>query len=184
MQYFQLVKGLDLWALAPRLDSTDGDQVDVWAYRRSMPVDGPRPVPIEILRDDYKQSAEFNLGLYGVIVVSGRVGDLLRSFQPSINAQYIPADISGVEGEWEVLNLLDAVDCLDHAKSKIRYHDDSHLTKPGKPRSVERMIIDGDRAAGHELFRLVDWMGTVVASKRLKSLMESEGVTGVQYLPV
>lgn len=187
--FYDLYAQDDVWVLNPRMK--DGAKFgqpmysyDVWSFSRcERAVDIPIPVPFEIARLN-EGPVDFNEAVHGEIIVSGRCADVIRDTLDERTYQFVPARIEESSDRWEVLNILDRVDCLDHRQSKIRYNDDDHPDKPGKPRSVERMILDPQRAEGHDLFRLQDWEVAVVASDRLKSIFERAGINGIEYWPV
>lgn len=182
MRLYDVVPADCQWSLGLR--RLDGEMYgyDVWMFTQCRPAIGAiSPVPVEILADG--PVADFNDSNYAVII-SRRLADFLRDFLPADAAEYLPADVSGAEGEWEVLNLLESIDCLDRERSKIEYRDMSDPDRPGEPRSVNRMVLDPLRASGHDLFRLKDWKVAVIASERFKNAFQKAGFTGIDFWEV
>lgn len=179
MAFFELVTGDYQWVLGAEDKFADGRDVDVWAYGRCERVTETQPVPFVI--DAAGPKVDFNPTAYTTIVISRKLGDLLRSILPNDAVQFLPAQIEGATGDWEVLNILSCVDCLDRQRSLVEYFPADHPEKAGKPRSVMRLIVDPSKAVPHDLFRVDGWSVVVVASERLKRQMESAGITGVEY---
>ena len=158
---------------------------DTWAFGMCRPV-GDNPPPAIFDNIGNGPAVDFNLATDRAIVVSKPCADVLRSLLSEEVAEFISADVEGTKEEWEVINILDRVDCLDRQQSAIKYfpEDYSQPLKRGKPNSVERLIIDPTRAEGHDLFRLADWEVAVIASERIKQAMEDANITGVEFWPV
>lgn len=125
-------------------------------------------------------------GAFGIIVVSRRLGETIGSVADS-QIQRIPVSIRGHDGEWDILNVLRLVDCLDHNRSVITsyYPEDFHRREyAGTPSGIIRLIIDPDRVGDEHIFRIKDWDGPVIVSECLRDAVEESATIGVRFQQV
>ncbi|WP_350208195.1 DUF1629 domain-containing protein [Botrimarina sp.] len=180
LEYFDTLPSDNCWILGPHKSADDQYESDVWAFSRCQRVTKVlRPLQFDV--DQQGEVTDFNATVFGAIVVSERCKEMIRGVCGPADIEFLAADVSGAIGRWHVANLLACVDCLDHTLSKIRYYDEQHPRKPGKPRSVERIVLRSHLIAERHLFRLADWPCTVIASDFFKSRFESEGLTGIEF---
>lgn len=182
-RFFRLVVGdnEDAWHLQIAELFTDGSPLDIWAYGRCMRLERPKPVPFTIQVDG--QRIDHYHSAFGAIVVSKRLAVQWESIAGA-DIQRIPAFVEGDSGEWEVINIVSCVDCIDHKRSKITYYTDKHPERPGKPRGVLRLVLDRERIGNHHIFHPKDWEVVTIVSDAVKRAMEVMQATGVDYWPV
>jgi hypothetical protein len=182
VRFYELSFDDDLtrWQLGLARRFADGTPVDIWAYRRCTIIESSRPVPLEVTRAG--KEVDYNDTAFSATVVSERLAEIWKSFTPG-RIQLLPAEIARSSSVWYVANFLDCVDCIDHARSRIKYCPADDPDRPLKPRAVMRMVIDCARAEGHHLFRVVDWKVAVIVSAELREAMEERGFSGVEYEP-
>lgn len=180
MQYFKLaMANEDRWTLAIERQYPNGRDVDIWAYSMGQHA-AEEAVPFIV--DVEGEVVDFNPTAFGSIVVSSEMAELLSRFASS-EIQRIPAVVRGADGDWEVLNVVSVVDCIDHKRSKIQYFPLDHAEKPGKPRGIMNLVLDPDRAKGHHVFKPMDWLVATIVSADVKSALENAGISGVEYWP-
>jgi hypothetical protein len=182
-KFYELAVGndVDAWHLEAKDEFADGSPVDLWAYSRCERVDRPKPVPFAIqydgVRIDHYETA------FCVTVVSRRLAELWQDLA-SDDIQRIPAEVDGDSGEWEVINIVACVDCIDHTLSRITYYPTNHPEKPGKPRGVLRLALNPDRIGPHNVFHPRDWEVVTIVSNRVRQAMCEMGISGVDYWQV
>ena len=183
MMFYKLTFDDDLtrWQLRIGRKFSDGVLIDLWAYRRCQPVEHRLPVPFEISHPG--RSVDYNETAFSAIVVSSRLGQVWKEFA-SNSLQLITAEIVNSKTGWHIANIQDCVDCLDHTRSLIQYFPSDAADRPGKPRSVIKLVIDPEKARGHHLFHISDWRVVTIVSAELKRAMESTDISGVEYLPI
>jgi hypothetical protein len=182
VRFYELFFDDDLtrWQLGIARRFADGTPVDIWAYRRCTFIESPQPVPFEVTRAG--KSVDYNDTAFSATVVSERLAEIWKSFTPD-SIQLLQAEIARSSGVWYVANILDCVDCIDHARSLIKYCPPDDPDRPSKPRSVMKMVIDCAKAEGHHLFRIAEWKVATIVSAELREVMEEGGVSGVEYWP-
>ncbi|MCH7727851.1 MAG: hypothetical protein IH991_15435 [Planctomycetes bacterium] len=181
MKYFKLAMTNDeRWTLAIDRVFASGESVDIWAYSLGKVANANCSVPFH--QDVEGESVDFNPTAFGSIVVSTKMANVLAEFASS-DIQRIPAQVQGVQGDWEVLNVLSVVDCIDHELSKIQYFPDDHPEKPEKPRGIMKLVLDSGKASGRHVFKLKDWLVATVVSEDVKVALEDAGITGVEFWP-
>lgn len=126
---------------------------------------------------------DFNRDSLEVPIVSRCLAEVIERSAGS-DIQRIPASLNAAGGDWEVLNVLACVDCINHERSRITYYPDDDPHHPGKPRGVLELIINPSETAGHHVFRISDWKVAVIVSEQVKTAVEAMGATGVQFTPV
>lgn len=127
----------------------------------------------------------FSLGGLGDYFVKKSLMDRLLTALPVGVVQAIPVEIDGVDEPYEILNVLDVVDCVDEEKSEFSMCprwtvEDGRPDKVGDYR-IDSLRIDPIRANGHELFRTKGWLVGLVCSERIRDLLISQGVTGIRF---
>lgn len=126
---------------------------------------------------------DYNEEGFGTPLVRKRLADAVAPIAGA-DIQRIPATVEGDVGEWEILNVLACVDCIDHGRSQITYYPDNDPRYPRKPRGVLELIISPAKASGYHMFRVSDWRVAVLVSEQVKDAVEAIGATGVQFTPV
>lgn len=116
-----------------------------------------------------------------VFFLSARIMNVLRLAVGEVCVQGVPVEIEGVNEPFEILNVLDIVDCLDEGLSGLSWRLDSDGRRHYV---VNRLKVDAAKAAGHDLFRVETWPVALVCSKRIRDLLLAGGVTGVTFTPV
>ncbi|MGT2512646.1 imm11 family protein [Cupriavidus basilensis] len=86
---------------------------------------------------------------------------------------------------FEILNVLDIVDCVDEEKSDFSRwtEEDGRPDKVGDYR-MNVLRVNADKVAGHGLFRVKGWQIALVCSQRIRDLLIEHGVTGVRFTSV
>ena len=181
-EYFEMQMGDSdgEWCLAILDIYPNGSPVDIWAYNRCQPICEPRPVPFKIQLDGRR--VDFNPTAFGAMVVSRRMADRFEQISPC-EIQRIPANVEGESGEWEVINVLSCLDCIDEKASRIQYFPTNH-PKSGKPRSIFPLVLDSSRIGRHHVFHLKDWRVATIVSNVVKNAFDEIGATGIKYMPV
>ncbi|GAB7541132.1 imm11 family protein [Cupriavidus sp. 8B] len=118
-------------------------------------------------------------------VVSKTLMEVLRAALPAGQLQGIPIEIDGVGEPFEVLNVLDIIDCVDESKSDFT----CWTVEDGRPDKVgdycmNVLRVNADKVAGHELFRVKGRQIALVCSQRIRDLLVEHGVTGIRFTPV
>ncbi|CAG2149637.1 imm11 family protein [Cupriavidus numazuensis] len=130
----------------------------------------------------------FSLGGLGDYFVKKTMMDMLIGSLPAGTVQAVPVAIDGIEEPYEILNVLDIVDCVDEARTGFSMfprwtEEDGRPDKVGDYR-IDTLRIDPARAAGHDLFRVKGWLVGLVCSERIRDLLIELGVTGIRFTAV
>lgn len=149
--------------------------INIWACEL---LENPSPIHLQIFKDGKR--VDYDSIPFAIPVVSRRFADVVSAITPR-DIQRIPAIVAGDDGEWEVLNVLSRVDCIDLQRSWIA--PTFRGEKPGKL-SVNRLIIDRTRVGDHQVFRAKDWEVAFIISAKVKQALEAMGATGIEYVPV
>ena len=181
MRIYELVTADNSWILDILQSKEDRYPCNVHYFQFCKRVDIakiPNPLPMEVIGPG--TPVDFNLPLYGPLIVNKRCKLILQELLVPEAMQEIPVAIKGAEDEWYGINLLESVDCIDFNLSKAEYYDANH-SRAGELRSLDRMILDPEKAEGHDLFRVAGWRVAVIASERLMKTFEKAKITGLEY---
>lgn len=187
--YFELLydqSDVNMWHLHIDPELPDGTWWDVWAFTRCERISDPTPVTAMV--DKVGHEVDFNFASFNIPIVSRRLGNLIAS-AAGHNVQRMPVSIAGRQLEWEALNVLNCVDCLDHKRSIIDYYpqalSDPIVTKSpgraGKPRGVRKLAIDGRRVGEFHVFRIKHWEVPIIVSQDVRDKMLHEGISGIRF---
>lgn len=162
------------------------DAPDGWAYTRCERLPSDHPEQIGLWGTVYRkgQPVDFRTtGTCNVPIASQRFAKTIEEIAPN-DLQRIPFRIEGAEGEWEILNVLPLIDCLDRERSWITYFPENEPLCPsrsGKPRRVINLTIHADRTSGHQIFRIKDWQVVIAVSEQIKDAIERAELTGMKF---
>jgi hypothetical protein len=129
---------------------------------------------------------EFTFAGHDVPVVTKSVAQLMASICPS-DIQRFPVMVEGSQQEYEIINVVSLLPCIDKARSDIELWwttEDNRPDKIGDPKSIRKLVIDPHNAVGHHIFRPVGWKSILVVSDLLKDALLQESVRGVRFKSV
>jgi hypothetical protein len=110
-------------------------------------------------------------------VVVEPLAEALRELAPS-EVQLFPVEIPGQSRRYCILNVTEALDCIDERRTRGEHNP------PGssrKYRNLSDVHIVPEIAAGHHLFRLANWEVALICSKRVRELFELHRVRGALF---
>jgi hypothetical protein len=174
------------------LDSRDfryGVPVDTEpVFRLSSPRDGRMidvvpPLFVSLRRKG--PPLDFTLADFDVPVVTSRVAQLLASVAEA-DIQRFPVRVDGQAGDYEIVNVITRLRCIDLQRSDITYwtEEDGLPDMVGRPQMIADLIIDPVLAEGHHLLRPDGWAVALVASDVVKQILEDERITGIRFRQV
>lgn len=125
---------------------------------------------------------DFNLGDFDMVITKKNINEKIFS-QFKLKAQRIPVIIEGLKNDFEILNVLDLIACVDEVNSEFdKWTEmDGRPDKVGKFRMFTHLCIDEKKAEGHHLFRLAEWPIVLVVSNELKVFLEKIEVNGIVF---
>jgi hypothetical protein len=170
------------WLEQPQ--SANGREPDARTGRR---LKLSRPLKGAVKETPKGSPVDFTFAVLGTPVVKERVGRMLEALAPA-SVQRIPVRISGRPGRYEVLNFLEVVDCIDTRRSRIvcfpRDEAEDNSMQEKRFDLITKLVIDEQRARGHDLFLLAGARNCIIVSRRVKERLEAEKVTGILFKPV
>jgi hypothetical protein len=147
-----------------------------------MPVQGRFPDVTLELRWKSPPADFFQAGT--LFTVSDHLKSVLEEFP--IRAEFFPVKVvrqggGYVERAYYFCNILDCVECFDLTRGKYRFWE-----KPGftdRVDRIEELVIDEDKAAGHDLFRIAKGGEYIVCvSDRVASTIAERQLTGMRLV--
>lgn len=161
----------------------ENELFDTWRFHegRVLNIEGPirlsvKPAGIPL---------DFSHAL-GIPVVNRRVVSLFERLGIG-EVQFIPVEVEGQSEPWFILNALQIIRCIDDARcEEVLYWrpEDGEPERVGEYRNVVGMKIDPARVGGTHIFRPWGWLVVLIISECVKRAMESEGITGTDFVEV
>jgi hypothetical protein len=120
-------------------------------------------------------------GLTGLLL-SSRLRDALAAAGVD-NIDYYPVRIDTPQTgdstvDYALANVVGTCACVDFAASDVTIDS----VEPGKIRFIESLVLDEARIHDARMFRLFEHLQVVVVHDNVKSVCESNGVTGVRFV--
>lgn len=153
----------------------DGQAVDPRLFTVGNHVDLTGPFRIPIRRPGAQ--ADFTLADFEMPVLLAKYAASLECVAAR-DIQRFPTSIVGVDDEYDIINIVSVVDCLDEQASEITYwtKEAGSPDMVGKYLAVTRIKVDPRRTNGHHVFRLARWKTAIIVSEAARrSLADAEG---------
>lgn len=190
MKYFKLTQNVSaemahFWRLEIPTKSESGVDWNFWAFTKCTPAKAP-PYPFFVRKQGLQ--SELTFAAWEIPVVSSRVADIFQRLAPN-DIERIPVEITDTSGNWEILNVLSCIDCIDHVASQIDYYPTNMMpwedqSQSGKPRGVRRLVINTSLVGNHHVFRPRDWAVTVIVSEPVRNALIDAVVNGIRFTEV
>lgn len=171
----------DQWFLR-RPRSKTGELLYPDEFIMGLPYTGPTPVTLEI--GQHGKEVQFQLAAFGMPVVSCKIARVVREIAPG-DVEFFPIEIAGAEGDYEIMNVISLLDCLDETRSdfSVWQEEDGRPDLLGQYQLISTARIDGARAAGHQLFRLSKFHVSLFVSDQIRLALEDRPHLGVFFVP-
>lgn len=171
----------DQWFLR-RPRSIAGELLYPDDFIMGVPYAGPTPVTLEIGQKGTE--VQFQLAAFGMPVVSRTVASVVRKIAPG-DAEFFPVEIAGAESDYEIMNVITLLDCLDETRSdfSVWQEEDGRPDLVGQYQMISVARIDAARAAGHHIFRLSKFHVSLFVSEQIRLELEDRPHLGVVFVP-
>lgn len=128
---------------------------------------------------------DFNFGSFDMVVVAKKVAEIIHSFEGE-NIQKIPARIENSDEEFEIINFINPIECIDKTNSEyITWTEsDGRKDKVGKYRMFGKIIVDPKKIGKRSIFRIQGWEIALIVSSEVKEHLESNQVSGIKFYSV
>jgi hypothetical protein len=172
----------DQWFLDEPRTATD-QEIDAREFIGTVPYRGPMPVVVPV--GNPGRELAFNFGAIDMPVVSSEVADIVRGIA-RVEAEFLAVDVPGSKGKYQILNALQALDCLDEKQSEFtRWQMGDHRSDlAGQYRAISTIRIDPARTRGNNIFRIKNWTIALFVSAALKNALIGIPELGVVFDPV
>jgi hypothetical protein len=158
-------------------------QVSLWNDEKIIAI--VPPLRVSRRRDGYPLDFTYADGDMPVVTTS--VGNILASFAEA-DIQRFPVQIDQIRGDFEIINVVSLVDCIDVKRSEIQWFAEGNDVRPdlaGTPEMITKLIIDPNRVSNEcHVFRVEGWDIAVIVSDLVKNAIEDAGVSGIRFRQV
>jgi len=163
-----------------------GPPLKAITWKEGTPVEAQPP--LKVLLDPKRKGIPLDFTFTNEVmpVAIGWVARLLGEIAGA-DIQRIPVRVESQEKEYEIINVISLVDCIDVDKSEIEWWKERNNVRPdkaGKPHVISKLVIDPTRVGEHHMFRLSDWTIAIIVSDVIKSAFEEARVSGVKFRQV
>lgn len=177
MSYYELTDDINFpsrWYL--------GDIAFADNWELAQQIDTEREYEIKVSRDGSEMDYTCNEA-YGVPVVSKKFKEALAGIA---DIKFAKANIIGKNtgGEFYIMAIPNKLECIDEEESEFQKFEVNDLVRPdkaGEYRGFFKMVVDPDKCAGFNLFRVKGFSAAVVVSAEIKQKLESAGVSGTKF---
>jgi hypothetical protein len=181
--YYELFDNMSLsgrWHLKGPV-TLSGEEIDPRIFTAGKPVDLEGPLRIPLRRPG--EPMDFTLADFGMPVLRTRFVEALAEVAPN-EIQRFPAFVDGQFDSFEIVNVVQHVDCLDHQRTGVTYwtEEDGLPDLVGRLQTVVGLKVDLQRAEGHDIFRIEGWEIALVVSARIKEVLQH--ARGAVFEPV
>ena len=173
------MRGGDRWFLRAPLDA-NSKEVDPRTF-----TSGVRSTSSGVLTIPVRQwgtPMDFTLADFSMPVVRKYVGDVLEQVAPG-DLQRIPARVVSRPEDYEVLNVISVVNCLDEARSEVSRwtQEDGRPEKVGQYRMVTNLHVDPRRVGKAQVFRIDGWKVALIISEFVRDALIGRKITGAVF---
>lgn len=143
-------------------------------------------LPFRMSRRREGKPLDFTFADHMMPVATRVVANLLATIA-SADIQRFPIEIDRSHEEYDIINVLPLVDCIDVARSEIEWWGEGNDVRPelaGTPEMIYKLAIDPLRTNDHHMFRPIGWDMTIIISDEIKKVLEHERISGVTYSEV
>jgi hypothetical protein len=180
--YYRLVDDESLpgrWYLRSPIEPT-GAELDPRVFLEARAVDVLGPLRLPLRRPG--TPLDFTLADFDMPVARRALAERLAILAPGA-LQLIPVTIAGQDGDFVILNLLQAVRCLDERATTIQWWqpEDGRPEKVGQYRMVLNEVIDPRKVGSAQLFRLGGWEIAVICTDAVKRALDADTFRGLAF---
>lgn len=187
-QFFTLLMQVDeiknAWELGEVIDQ-EGNEIlsSNFTTGQIFPVDAAKK--LSVVHKRCELPVDFQMTFLGVPIVSKALGTTIANLDGQ-NIQRIPVTVAPSHEGYEILNIINKLDCLDYEHTQVDRYTESWVRpdKRGKTRSLSNITIKASLAEKHHIFRLAAWHVIVIVSNELKTVIDDKGFTGLSFSPV
>ncbi len=163
-----------------------GPPIKAKSWREGIPV--PARPPLKVLLDPKRNGAplDFTFTNADMPVVVLKVAEILASIAAQ-DIQRISVLVESRQEEYEIMNVIRLIDCIDARRSEIQWYTEGNKIRPdkaGEPEMITKLVIDPARVGEHDIFRLKGWKIAIIVSDVVKNAFEKARVSGVMFRQV
>jgi hypothetical protein len=155
-----------------------------WGFNRGIIYVKKQKIIFKISKEWRKgEPSDYAVAGTNVPVISKRFGDVVESVSPK-DIQRIPVVVEGYnEGEFEILNVITTLDCIDYHKSDLLIDVDDGGNRYIKIRGVNKLRVDSRKIPDNvDIFRISNRLSQVIVSDKIKeALKKANLIKGITF---
>lgn len=199
-KYYRIEDDLDVenrWFLNGLYD-TSGAELDPRDFTCGVAIDMEPPLRLSLACEDrsidvasplmmtlrrHGKPLDFTFAGFEMPVVTSNVANIFASFAGT-DIQRIPVVIDRQEQQYEIINVISCLDCIDLQRSEIEWFEEGNDIRPdlaGTPEMITKLVIDTSRICEHNVFRLQEWKIAMVVSDIVMGAITDAHVSGIKF---
>jgi len=181
MRYFLMRSDVGVpsrWFLGLPVDR-NGAEIDPWTLfcATSIPNEGPYEIPVRVPG----VPLDLTFAALSILVVSSSVAAVLKPLAGN-DVQFLPAKIRGHPGDFQLVNVLSAFDCVNESLSEIEYwKDPAQPEKMGTYTTFTKLVLRESEIASSHIFHLIKWHLYPVVSEVVREAIINHGWIGTAF---
>jgi len=180
MKYYELLDDVHVpgrWYLGEIINRIDGSALELWSGVRM-----DKPVSLEAEVTHPGKPLDYLITAFANPIVRKPLAAALTAIAGN-DLQLLPVSIAGYK-DFQVLNILRVIHCLDEKKSKFKKwtKDSIRSDKEGQYEWVINLTVDPSQIPSDaHIFRIQGWKIAIIVSEQTKEAMESCGCLGAKF---
>lgn len=185
MNYFRLIFDVERENRWLPLDIIDeaGEVILPSSFTKAIPFEVPKTDKLKVALDPVVigNPVHFAMTPWRVPIVDSILAQIIEGFEADA-IQRIPVTVLPDVENYEILNIVSKLNCLDYERTTIQYYDEyAPPKKIGKIRSLTNIHLIAELAENHHIFRLADYTLMIIVSEVLKRVLEEKEFTGMKF---
>ncbi|MCA0454325.1 MAG: hypothetical protein LCI00_10160 [Chloroflexi bacterium] len=185
MNFFRLIFDVELENRWLPLDIVDevGEVIPPNSFTKGIPFGLPKIEKLKVVLDPevIGNPVHFAMTPWQVPIVDSALAKIIEDFEADA-IQRIPVTVLPDKENYEILNIVSKLNCLDYDRTTIQYYEEyAPPGKIGKIRSLTNIHLISRSAENHHIFRLADYTLIIVVSEVLKLALEEKRFTGMRF---
>ncbi len=189
IKYYRLMFDIeipDAWYLST-IENAKGEEILPINFSKGMFFDKPESEDIVIKQYISGQPVDYRHTTLNIPVVSDKVIAIVQAIDKNA-VQFIPVKVIGggnehISSGFYIMNVLLNIKCLDYDKTQIETYS-FPPEKVGQISSIYNIKILPNKAGNHHIFRLAEWHTIIIISQFMKEALETNGLTGLLFMPL
>lgn len=160
-----------------------GRLVDSWHFTMAKRYDGSKDLTVKLQYPGPETDITFNS--FGLPIARHDLSEELCRID-TLAIQTVPVSIEGSKNRFDILNILNEIDCVDETKAKFKKWtlEDSRPDLVGDFHYIDKLVLRADVSYPFSIFRVARHSTTIIINQGIKELFDRLAVSGIECRPL